>query len=705
MLNIDTIFDDKNKDALARLEANSANLPARSGESLNLNPAPGDSGFPEFPTNQNYPGNPFGKESLFNQSDWKRRLEEWLSEQKVTEFVYSNTSTFDGIPVIIRIHGILVNGSLQVLINTKPNYFVPKGVADIYAFVNKGIDFIANTKELNYLNNSTHFLIYKLSDKWNLCDKYIDATFVSRFAEGLTSGNRELSDAEYQQIYNEFQDCKSRKSDDLKNKFNKFCQDINKRLAKSFYSDADLAAYVKLVDQAGKTIAENTLKTNYKKKENDIKLNITLHSDGRIEIKHEFNPNYLKAYEEKWIKEAKARGMEVDIAAMRQDIISFLNSEEAELSFGKEFLRKIRTWYDSNVGEYIEAIQATQKVIGNVWREGTINQSTWYSKDDEHKEWPKYMHFNPVVGGVTDGVIDEIVGLPMACKSVYQLATDSEKRKALGKVFTSEGFSQMMDGLKQEALEVANDEDKLGHFSGQTTISVISMLSGVGIISKAGKVGEMVEMGEKVAKKVDDIPDPHFHRINDLLKKAKRTVADEKILKELIEEVGEDVMKEAAPELLDLAKGALKKKRKFDWEEVKAFFKRGNDYNKKVRDKVPPKYDFHEVTVEVTLPDGKIKKYRLDSYNEGTEIVSRKATDFDNIELSTFEGYLKEMKVKYAEGSKITAPKYEDLLKGKVLKGKLKLEVPKTNELSSRVKEFKELAEKKYGIEIVFEPE
>lgn len=547
-------------------------------------------------------------------------------------------------------------------------------------------------------------MAYKVNGKWYICDRHIDQELVSKHIMGLIEGVTKLEDDDYKQIYYEFEDCKRWKSEDLKKKFNKFCQDINNQLAKKFYAGVDVAAYVKLVDEKGKTIAENTLKSNYNKKQNDIKLNITLHTDGQIEIKHEINPAYLSEYEEKWKKEAKARGMEVDITAMRQDIIKFLESEEAELSFGKEFLRKIRTWYDESVGGYIEAIQATQKVIGNVWREGTINQSTWYTKDDDHREWPEYMHFNPVVGGVTDGVIDEIVGLPMACKSVYQLATDSEKRKALGKVFTSEGFSQMMEGFKQEAKDIANDEDKLGHFSGQTTISIISMLSGVGIISKVGKADELVEVAEKVVKKVDEIPNPDFYRINDLVKKSKRTVADEKIFKEIIEEVGEDVMTEASSELLDLAKLALKKKRKFDWEEVKGFFKRGNDYNKKVKDKVPPKYDFHEVTVE-NIVDGKVKKYRLDSYNEGLEIVSRKATDFDNIQLSTFEKYLNEMRLKYPEGAKITAPKYGTRLENKVLKGKLKLEVPRTNELSPRVNEFKALAQKKYNIEIVFEPE
>ncbi|TGN26075.1 hypothetical protein [Empedobacter tilapiae] len=51
---------------------------------------------------------------------------------------------------------------------------------------------------------------------------------------------------------------------------------------------------------------------------------------------------------------------------------------------------------------------------------------------------------------------------------------------------------------------------------------------------------------------------------------------------------------------------AAKKGNKLSWEEVQKFFKRGNDFNKKVNSKVPPKYDFNEVTVEQII-DGKIK--------------------------------------------------------------------------------------------------
>ena len=136
---------------------------------------------------------------------------------------------------------------------------------------------------------------------------------------------------------------------------------------------------------------------------------------------------------------------------------------------------------------------------------------------------------------------------------------------------------------------------------------------------------------------------------------------------------------------------------------MRVLFKRGNDFNEKVNNKRPPKYQYNEVTVEHMI-DGKAKKYRLDGYNDGVEIVSRKATDFDNIQASTFENYCKELVSKYPVGTKITAPKYGNLLEGKTLQGSYKLEVPITNKLSPKLQEFINIANK-YDIEIIFEIE
>ncbi len=125
---------------------------------------------------------------------------------------------------------------------------------------------------------------------------------------------------------------------------------------------------------------------------------------------------------------------------------------------------------------------------------------------------------------------------------------------------------------------------------------------------------------------------------------------------------------------------------------------RGNTYNKTAG----ANYDYNEVH----LANGK----RVDSYvppqkGKPGEIVSRKATDFDEIQPETFKDYLRELKKKYAPGTKINSPKYkDDFTKNSKLQGKQVLEVPDTNQTAANRAEFEKIA-KSMGIEIKYTAE
>ena len=86
------------------------------------------------------------------------------------------------------------------------------------------------------------------------------------------------------------------------------------------------------------------------------------------------------------------------------------------------------------------------------------------------------------------------------------------------------------------------------------------------------------------------------------------------------------------------------------------------------------------------------------------EIVSRKATDLEMIDMKTFERYLNELRDKYPPGTKIrsnTHPKID----GQELHGKQILEIPASNKNFERIDEYIAKAEKEYGIEIRFREE
>ncbi|PGH38961.1 MAG: hypothetical protein CRN43_11965 [Candidatus Nephrothrix sp. EaCA] len=95
----------------------------------------------------------------------------------------------------------------------------------------------------------------------------------------------------------------------------------------------------------------------------------------------------------------------------------------------------------------------------------------------------------------------------------------------------------------------------------------------------------------------------------------------------------------------------------------------------------------------------------MDSYIPGEKIVSRKATDLENIEFKTFESYLKEVKAKYPVGESINAPKYGTSLKGKALEGNHILEIPESNKNFSKIKKYVDFAKEKYDITIDFKSE
>lgn len=190
------------------------------------------------------------------------------------------------------------------------------------------------------------------------------------------------------------------------------------------------------------------------------------------------------------------------------------------------------------------------------------------------------------------------------------------------------------------------------------------------------KAAERVSQGtiNKISTAVE--PDVTAKIIND--------VSSTKVFAETVEE--------AAEEIIDTAQ---KQNKKLSWEEVKALFKRGNDFNAKAV--TDGWYDFHEVY----LANGK----RLDSYDPDLgEIVSRKATDLSNIKFSTFENYLKEMQQKYPAGTQIRSNKYPEL-DGKFLQGQQILEIPVSNQSVPNFQMFYNFAKNNYNIKIRFRPE
>ncbi|MFN8320973.1 MAG: Hint domain-containing protein [Saprospiraceae bacterium] len=174
---------------------------------------------------------------------------------------------------------------------------------------------------------------------------------------------------------------------------------------------------------------------------------------------------------------------------------------------------------------------------------------------------------------------------------------------------------------------------------------------------------------------------------NNCLKEAAEEGVESKLVKEAVGDVIDEVKDEVGAEVREQA---LKKGRKLTWPEVLAFFKRGNLFNKKGVAK------YTNSKCEIHLGNGK----RLDTYIPGEKIISRKATDLDQIEESTWRNYCNELITKYKRGTPVKSSK----MPGEPpLSGNYFIEVPASNQSAQKLATFRAIAQRDYGIEdIIF---
>jgi hypothetical protein len=358
----------------------------------------------------------------------------------------------------------------------------------------------------------------------------------------------------------------------------------------------------------------------------------------------------------------------------------------------------------------------------------------------------------PLVGGSIDGLVDIVkspIDMANTMMDLFKPDVAQSMLKELKGLVSLEGVKKIASGAAEgfmTTLDKINSDDPVeaGYEQGKQSVAILEIFAGGGLTSAIKKIGkgarEMLTkhtngLWEKFGKfgknkKPDGKFDKGKHDLNTVqLKKLDDDLAGNQALKDDMDgnpdlvdswkklddlgEAGELVRKN--PEALKKLDNAIKEgldatdaiedaiqtlgKSKPTWPEIQALFKRGNDFNRKVRSQVPNPYQYYEVTVEKTLSNGNVKRYRLDSYNPGSDIVSRKATDFNNIQTTTFQKYISELKNKYQTGLKIVKPGTP--INGQTLQGAYKLEVPKSNLTSSKLTDFQQIASDN-GVEIIF---
>ncbi|MDB2606650.1 T9SS type A sorting domain-containing protein [Zobellia sp.] len=183
----------------------------------------------------------------------------------------------------------------------------------------------------------------------------------------------------------------------------------------------------------------------------------------------------------------------------------------------------------------------------------------------------------------------------------------------------------------------------------------------------------------KVVREISDTTKRTFDEFSSLFN------AGEAVKKLLYDgKYADNIINEVAEELPQISKV---KNRKLTWPEILKLFERGNNFDKLGRLGLGR---FNEIV----LANGK----RLDSYIPGKAIISRKATDVDNILEGTWRKYCSELITKYKIGTKLNSRKLTNF---PPLSGQYFLEIPLSNKNAAKMKEYIEIA-KEYGIEIIF---
>ena len=236
-----------------------------------------------------------------------------------------------------------------------------------------------------------------------------------------------------------------------------------------------------------------------------------------------------------------------------------------------------------------------------------------------------------------------------------------------------------------------------GRELGHLTVDILSSIIPAGNIGKVAKLSKLAKWApvlKKIERRAYSKEIPSLTPMEKIQKE-----------KELLTSVGK--FKDKSLEEGYLSYVARKNKQgkpprdRIEWKDVHDYLlydspmARGNKFNNTANEK--EWYPYNEVNLE--------NRKRLDSYNpEKGEIVSRKATDLEMIDMKTFESYLRELKNKYPPGTKIRSNKY-DQIDGQELHGTQILEIPASNRNFERIDEYVALARDKYGITIRFREE
>ncbi|MCB0497335.1 MAG: hypothetical protein KDC79_14435 [Cyclobacteriaceae bacterium] len=359
----------------------------------------------------------------------------------------------------------------------------------------------------NYIHEGTLRVIF--TDKTSLiCDDFLDD--LDNYLDCASPTDESITVPYIDKLYTQIFKCLNNGEKDVSSyptsfgfsyangdSFDNIITEINNKLNVDFFSDVKVA--VNLSNSSGRT---ETLLTKGLDAKANAEILIDIYVDeinNKAYLSIDASDEFLSEYVSVRQQDADARGIQVDVEGLRKQVLEDLESAVTHNLFSN-FCQSVKSIFSESIGAFVEVVQTTQKASKTIWRDGQMDQGHWFSGAPDHDEWPGYAHMHPLIAGPADGLIDEVTGIPVAIRSIYDIMTDSEQREAFKQIFTSEGVSALIDGLSEELSATISDTEKLEHAGGKTVVSVASMFM-TGGISKSGKgTSLLLEMLEKVSE-------------------------------------------------------------------------------------------------------------------------------------------------------------------------------------------------------------
>ncbi|GHV18285.1 hypothetical protein FACS1894169_14770 [Bacteroidia bacterium] len=392
---------------------------------------------------------------------------------------------------------------------------------------------IQKTTKLTIDKDLTQFILLKKGDSYIIC------SVSEKHDYGLCDPSFKVTDQFYEYLKEDITKCAEKNG----NKLKLIRQAIREKLDNQFYNEKGVKLCITLKTVQGDE--ETLLSPGVDKCENAeifLKIDVNLETD-EVKVSIDCSDNYLKEYVGKW--QAKARqyeadwGEPVDMEELRLQVIQDLEDVEVAQSFLDNLVQSANALISNKIAGFVEGVQVSQKIAKNVWDEGNINKSTWHSigeHAEEHILWPGFAQFNPFVGGATDGVIDEVVGIPVAIKGVYGIMTDKEQREAMAAMFTKDGLRQMAESMAQEVVDIAGDNERLAHAGGNTTVKVATMLVPGMQVTKLTKLDKVIDAATEGLDKFRGIKKIKT-KIDNLINKSNDLPARKKAMKDFFDEM------------------------------------------------------------------------------------------------------------------------------------------------------------------------